>query len=138
MSRYAVSLATRSHKGLVRGNNQDWLQVGPDLGVVARRRHGWSCRAGRVLAASREVEAALADLLLPSQRRAELDDAETCCGWGMRSRVAEPLLVDESTERRLRGMGTTMGGDVHRESRIYMPTTRGGRLYGCATVVSGA
>lgn len=128
MAVHAITLATRSHKGLVRSSNQDWLQVEPDLGVVALADGMGGHRAGEV-ASRLAVEAAFADLL-PSQREPNADGTESLLRVGHAVEVANHALLDRSTENpELQGMGTTMVLAVFRENRIYYAHVGDSRLY---------
>ena len=128
MAVHPIQLATRTHTGLVRSCNQDWLQVDADLGVTVLADGMGGHRAGEV--ASRvAVEAAL-DVLLPAQRDDRLEDAESRHRVGQAAEVANTALLDMCLSHpELCGMGTTLVLALFRDGQIFYAHVGDSRLY---------
>ena len=129
MAVHPIQLATRTHTGLVRSCNQDWLQVDADLGIAVLADGMGGHRAGEV--ASRvAVEAAL-DVLLPAQREAKADDdAASRRSVGQAAEVANTALLDMcGSHPELSGMGTTLVLALFRDGQIFYAHVGDSRLY---------
>lgn len=121
-------VATRTHRGLVRARNQDWIQVEPALGVISLA-DGMGGHRGGEVASRLAVEAAMQDLL-PAQREAQVDDTECLLRIGHAVEIANHALLDKAAEHvELLGMGTTIVVALFRDQRIYYAHVGDSRLY---------
>lgn len=128
MAVHKIALATRSHRGLVRSHNQDWLQVDPDEGIAVLADGMGGHRAGEV-ASRLAVEAACADLL-PAQQAERTDYMATLLRAGHAVEVANDALLDECKRRpEFYGMGTTLVLAMFRDNRVYHAHVGDSRLY---------
>lgn len=128
MSVNSLDVAIRTHQGLVRKRNQDWLRVDSDLGVLVLADGMGGHRSGEV--ASRvAVEAALADLL-PAQREAQSDGTQSLLQIGHAVEAANQALLDMcDVHPELSGMGTTVVAAIFRDDRIFHAHVGDSRLY---------
>ncbi|MCB1789784.1 MAG: serine/threonine-protein phosphatase [Gammaproteobacteria bacterium] len=128
MAVHSVEVAYRTHQGLVRKRNQDWIQIESDLGILVLADGMGGHRSGEV--ASRvAVEAAFADLL-PAQRDDRGDDMESLLRVGHAVEVANQALLDMcAVHPELTGMGTTLVLAIFRGGRIYHAHVGDSRLY---------
>ena len=128
MTVHSVQVAYRTHQGLVRKRNQDWIRVDADAGVLVLADGMGGHRSGEV--ASRvAVEAALADLL-PAQRDDRGDGTESLLRVGHAVEVANRALLDMcAVHPELTGMGTTLVLAIFRDNRIYHAHVGDSRLY---------
>jgi protein phosphatase len=128
MAIHPIELATRTHMGLVRSRNQDWLQYDAGLGVLVLADGMGGHRAGEV--ASRvAVEAAIADLL-PAQREDDADDTQSLLRIGHAVEAANRAVLDMcAVHPELRGMGTTLVVAIFRDQRIFYSHVGDSRLY---------
>jgi protein phosphatase len=123
-----IELAFRTHQGLVRRHNQDWMKTDAGLGVVVLADGMGGHRCGEV--ASRvAVEAAIADLL-PAQQEDKADDMEAQLRVGHAVEVANKALLDMcEVHPELQGMGTTLVAALFRDGKIYHAHVGDSRLY---------
>jgi len=128
MSFHSLDLATRSHTGLVRTRNQDYVHCDAALGVAALGDGMGGHRAGEV--ASRvAVEAALA-ALLSGQREDDSDKMASLLRVGQAAETANQALLNMcQVHPELAGMGTTLVLAVFRDQRIYHAHVGDSRLY---------
>lgn len=128
MAVHPLELAFRTHQGLVRRHNQDWINTDAGLGVVVLADGMGGHRCGEV--ASRvAVEAAIADLL-PAQREDKADEMEAQLRIGHAVEVANKALLDMcEVHPELQGMGTTLVAALFRDGRIYHAHVGDSRLY---------
>jgi len=128
MSVNSLDVAIRTHQGLVRKRNQDWLRVDSDLGVLVLADGMGGHRSGEV--ASRvAVEAALADLL-PAQREAQSDGTQSLLQIEHAVEAANQALLDMcDVHPELSGMGTTVVAAIFRDDRIFHAHVGDSRLY---------
>lgn len=128
MAIHAMDVASRTHVGLVRSNNQDWLHADGDLGVLVLADGMGGHRGGEV--ASRIAVQAVVDALLPAQREDVADDMESLMRVGEAAEFANRVLLEKSQERPdLKGMGTTVVLAIFREGRIFYAHVGDSRLY---------
>lgn len=128
MAVHKIAVATRSHQGLVRSRNQDWLQVDAKCGIVVLADGMGGHRAGEV-ASRLAVEAASADLL-PAQLAEKTDYMATLLRVGHAVEVANEALLEECRRHpELQGMGTTLVLALFRDNRIYYAHVGDSRLY---------
>ena len=128
MAVHAIDCQHRTHVGLVRPHNEDYLACFPDLGVMVLGDGMGGHRAGEV-AARVAVEAA-AEALLPAQEEDAADDLESLLRVGRAAESANRA-VFAAVERdpALAGMGTTLVAAMFREGRIYYSHVGDSRLY---------
>jgi protein phosphatase len=128
MAVHPIALATRTHTGLVRTRNQDWLEVDAELGIAVLTDGMGGHRGGEVasrLAAQRVMEA-----LVPAQREDHADDMESLLRVGEAAEFANRALLDKSARHpELHGMGTTLVLAMFREGRIFYSHIGDSRLY---------
>jgi protein phosphatase len=123
-----MDVAVRTHVGLVRSRNQDWLHADGDLGILVLADGMGGHRGGEV--ASRIAVEGVIDALVPAQREDMADDMESLMRVGEAAEFANRLLVEKSLERpELKGMGTTVVLAICREGRIFYAHVGDSRLY---------
>ncbi len=128
MALHRMKLAVRSHTGLLRKSNQDWLEVDGDLGVAVLADGMGGHRAGEI--ASRVAVGAALNQLLPSQREHRDDDAESRALVGQAVDAANRALSDMcDVHPELCGMGTTLVLAVFRDGQIFHAHVGDSRLY---------
>lgn len=128
MSVHRLELASRTHTGLVRSLNQDYLQADAQLGIVMLA-DGMGGHRGGEVASKAAVEAAFEDLL-PAQREDRADDMESLLRVGHAAEVANKTLLKlGELDPRLRGMGSTLVLALFRNHRIYYAHIGDSRLY---------
>lgn len=128
MTVHSLELAFRTHQGLVRSYNQDWIKTDAELGIVVLADGMGGHRAGEV--ASRvAVEAAMADLV-PAQRADRADEMEAQLRVGHAVEVANQSLMDMcDVHPELQGMGTTLVVALFRDGKLYHAHVGDSRLY---------
>jgi len=128
MAVQAMDVAVRTHVGLVRSRNQDWLHADGDLGVLVLADGMGGHRGGEV--ASRIAVESVIEALVPAQREDVADDMESLMRVGEAAEFANRLLFEKSLERpELKGMGTTLVLAIFREGRIFYAHVGDSRLY---------
>ncbi len=128
MAAHRMQLAVRSHTGLLRDSNQDWLEVDGDLGVAVLADGMGGHRAGEI--ASRVAVGAAFNLLLPSQREDRDDDAESRLLVGQAVDAANRALGEMcEVHPELCGMGTTLVLAVFRDGQVFHAHVGDSRLY---------
>lgn len=128
MAVHQIELATRSHVGLVRSDNQDSIRTDPGLGVVVLA-DGMGGHCSGEVASRVAVEAALADLL-PAQRDDNADDTKSLLNVGHAVEAANNALVAMcAVHPELDGMGTTVVAAIFRDGQIYHAHVGDSRLY---------
>ena len=128
MAVQAMDVAVRTHVGLVRSRNQDWLHADGDLGLLVLADGMGGHRGGEV--ASRIAVEGVIDALVPAQREDVADDMESLMRVGEAAEFANRLLLEKSLERpELKGMGTTVVLAICRAGRIFYAHVGDSRLY---------
>lgn len=123
-----LQVATRSHTGLVRSHNQDFLAVDAERGVVVLADGMGGHRAGEV--ASRiAADRALAELR-SAQTGADNDAAAGSRQVGHAVERANQALFEACAKRpELSGMGTTLVVAAFRDRRVFYAHVGDSRLY---------
>ncbi len=128
MAIQAMDVAVRSHVGLVRSRNQDWIHADGDLGLLVLADGMGGHRGGEV--ASRIAVQAVVDALLPGQREDRADDMESLMRVGEAAEFANRALLKKSAKHpELKGMGTTVVLAIFREGRVFYAHVGDSRLY---------
>jgi protein phosphatase len=123
-----MQLAVRTHTGLLRDSNQDWLEVDGELGVAVLADGMGGHRAGEI--ASRVAVGAAFNHLLPSQREDRDDDAESRLLVGQAVDAANQALGQMcDVHPELYGMGTTLVLAVFRDGQVFHAHVGDSRLY---------
>lgn len=123
-----LDVAIRTHVGLVRSSNQDWLHADGDLGVLVLADGMGGHRGGEV--ASQLAVQAVIDALIPAQREDLADDMESLMRVGEAAKFANRLLLEKShANPDLKGMGTTVVLAIFRGGRIFYAHVGDSRLY---------
>ena len=123
-----VELAFRTHQGLVRSRNQDWIQADADLGVMVLA-DGMGGHCSGEVASRVAVEAAIA-ALLPAQRAGRGDEMEAQLEIGQAVEAANHALVDMcEVHPELQGMGTTLVAAMFRDGMVFYAHVGDSRLY---------
>ena len=123
-----LDVAIRTHVGLVRSSNQDWLHADADLGILVLADGMGGHRGGEV--ASQLAVQAVVDALVPAQREDVADDMESLMRVGEAAEFANRLLLEKSQTRpELKGMGTTVVLAIFRGGRIFYAHVGDSRLY---------
>lgn len=125
-----VDLATRTHQGLVRKHNQDWIEVDAELGVLVLADGMGGHRSGEV--ASRVAAEAAAAELLSAQRKGsdDPDDDEHRQRVSRSVEAANQALMDMCTVHpELKGMGTTLVTAIFCGGQIFYSHVGDSRLY---------
>jgi protein phosphatase len=123
-----MDVAVRSHVGLVRSRNQDWIHADGDLGLLVLADGMGGHRGGEV--ASRIAVQAVVDALLPGQREDRADDMESLMRVGEAAEFANRALLKKSAKHpELKGMGTTVVLAIFREGRVFYAHVGDSRLY---------
>jgi len=128
MSSHALECAIRSHVGLVRPHNEDYLACHAEQGVLVLADGMGGHNAGEV--ASRIAVEAAAESLCRIQDRDSMDDLESLLAVAdaierANSEVFGAVDRDES----LKGMGTTLVLALYRESHVFFAHVGDSRLY---------
>lgn len=128
MTVHALECAFRTHIGLVRTHNEDYLVCRASQGVLVLGDGMGGHNAGEV--ASRVAVEAAADALLPAQLQDTADDLESLLAVGAAGEAAN-LAVFQEVERdsELKGMGTTLVLALFREQRVFFAHVGDSRLY---------
>jgi serine/threonine protein phosphatase PrpC len=128
MAVHSMELAVRTHTGLLRKSNQDWLEVDGDLGVAVLADGMGGHRAGEI--ASRVAVGAAFNQVLPSQREHKDDDAESRRLVGQAVDAANRALREMcEVNPELCGMGTTLVLAVFRDGQVFHAHVGDSRLY---------
>jgi protein phosphatase len=123
-----LDVAIRTHVGLVRSSNQDWLHADADLGILVLADGMGGHRGGGV--ASQLAVQAVIDALVPAQREDVADDMESLMRVEEAAEFANRLLLEKSQARpELKGMGTTVVLAIFRGGRIFYAHVGDSRLY---------
>jgi protein phosphatase len=123
-----LDVAIRTHVGLVRSSNQDWLHADADLGILVLADGMGGHRGGEV--ASQLAVQAVIDALMPAQREDVADDMESLMRVGEAADFANRLLLETSQAKpELKGMGTTVVLAIFRGGRIFYAHVGDSRLY---------
>ena len=128
MTVHAMECAQRTHVGLVREHNEDYLVCIPDWGVVVLGDGMGGHLAGEV--ASRLAVEAAAEALLSSQQKDQADDLDSLVTAVRAVEAANRAVrakVESSPE--LKGMGTTLVLALFREDNVYFGHVGDSRLY---------
>lgn len=128
MAVHGLECEHRTHVGLVRHHNEDYLVCFPDLGVMVLGDGMGGHQAGEI-AARIAVEAA-AEALLPVQEEDSADDLESLLQVGRAAELANrAVFAAVEREPALQGMGTTLVAAMFREERVYFSHVGDSRLY---------
>lgn len=128
MAVHAIALATRTHLGLVRKSNQDWLDVDAELGLAVLADGMGGHRGGEV--ASRVAVSAVMEALVPAQREDRADDVESLLRVGEAAEFANRTVLQAAAgHAELQGMGTTLVVAMFRGGRIFFSHVGDSRLY---------
>ncbi len=123
-----LDVAIRTHVGLVRSSNQDWLHADAELGLLVLADGMGGHRGGEV--ASQLAVQAVTDALVPAQREDVADETESLMRVGEAAEFANRLLLEKSEQHpELRGMGTTVVLAIFRGGRIFYAHVGDSRLY---------
>ena len=123
-----LDVAIRTHVGLVRSSNQDWLHADGDLGILVLADGMGGHRGGEV--ASQLAVQAVIDALIPAQREDLADDMESLMRVGEAAKFANRLLLEKAhANPDLKGMGTTVVLAIFRGGRIFYAHVGDSRLY---------
>jgi protein phosphatase len=123
-----LDVAIRTHVGLVRSSNQDWLHADGDLGILVLADGMGGHRGGEV--ASQLAVQAVIDALIPAQREDLADDMESLMRVGEAAEFANRLLLEKAhANPHLKGMGTTVVLAIFRGGRIFYAHVGDSRLY---------
>ena len=113
-----MDVAIRTHVGLVRSRNQDWMHADADLGVLVLADGMGGHRGGEV--ASRTAVQAITDALIPAQIEDRADDMESLMRVGEAVEFANRALLEKSARHpELKGMGTTVVLAIFRDERVF-------------------
>ena len=123
-----LEVATRSHAGLVRSHNQDFVAVDAECGTLVLADGMGGHRAGEV--ASRiAADRALVELR-SAQSEVSMDSTAALLRVGHAVERANQALFDAcATRPELRGMGTTVVAAVFRDRRLFYAHVGDSRLY---------
>lgn len=128
MSVHALSLATCTHRGLVRTANQDYLKVDGQLGITILA-DGMGGHCGGEVASRVAVEAAFEDLRT-SQCDGQSDETQSQLRVGHSLEAANRALFNMAElYPELTGMGTTLVAAIFREGCIHYGHVGDSRLY---------
>jgi len=123
-----LEIAFRTHVGLVRLRNEDYLAALPQQGVVLLADGMGGHRAGDV--ASRLAVETAVNELLPAQSDDSADDLESLLRVGQAVEAAnQAIFRTVRLQPELSGMGTTIVAAVFREQRIFYAHVGDSRLY---------
>ena len=123
-----LDVAIRTHVGLVRSSNQDWLHADGDLGILVLADGMGGHRGGGV--ASQLAVQAVIDALIPAQREDVADETESLMRVGEAAEFANRLLLEKAEHTpELRGMGTTVVLAIFRGGQIFYAHVGDSRLY---------
>jgi protein phosphatase len=118
----------RTHVGLVRRNNEDYLGCFDAQGVLALADGMGGHQAGEI-AARLAVEAAV-ESLLPAQEDDSADDLESLLRIGQAGEAANrAVFAAMERDPALRGMGTTLVLAMFRRQRVFFAHVGDSRLY---------
>jgi protein phosphatase len=128
MTAHALECEPRTHIGLVRGTNQDYLDCFPEQGVFLLADGMGGHRAGET--ASRVAVEAAATALLNARERGAADDTEGMLRVGQAVEASNHA-VRAAVERdpALAGMGTTLVLGIRVESHLFFAHVGDSRLY---------
>jgi protein phosphatase len=128
MPAHALECEPRTHIGLVRATNQDFLESFPEQGVFLLADGMGGHRAGET--ASRIAVEAAAEALLGAQKRIGADDLEGLLRVGQAVEASNHA-VRAAVERdpALAGMGTTLVLGMRGGSRLFFAHVGDSRLY---------
>ena len=130
MTVHALEVAYRTHVGLVRQHNEDYLAVLDDLGILVLGDGMGGHQAGEI-ASKIAVEAAARELI-PAQQADLADDLESLLRVGQCVEVANASLFDAvAKEPALKGMGTTLVATLFRDGHVFYAHVGDSRLYRC-------
>lgn len=123
-----MEVAIRTHVGLVRSRNQDWMHADADLGVLVLADGMGGHRGGEV--ASRTAVQAITEALVPAQIEDRADDMESLMRIGEAVEFANRALLEKSARHpELKGMGTTVVLAIFRDERVFYAHVGDSRLY---------
>ncbi len=128
MTVHALDMAYRTHIGLVRNHNEDYLVVLGDHGLLVLGDGMGGHLAGEV-ASKLAVETA-AEELIPAQLDDTADDLESLLRVGQAlERSNEELFKAVKKKPELKGMGTTIVAAMFRQYRVFFAHVGDSRLY---------
>ncbi|RMG38937.1 MAG: serine/threonine-protein phosphatase [Gammaproteobacteria bacterium] len=128
MAVHRVECEHRTHVGLVRPHNEDYLACFPDLGVLVLGDGMGGHQAGEI-AARIAVEAA-AEALLSVQEEDAADELESLLEVGRAAEEANRAVFEAvARDPALKGMGTTLVTALFRGERVYFSYVGDSRLY---------
>lgn len=128
MTVHAMEIASRSHVGLLRKKNQDYLSALSNLGIIVLGDGMGGHCAGEV--ASRIAVDAASENLLPAQQDDTADDLESLLRIGEAAEVANQAIFAEVEKHpENQGMGTTFVAAIFREGRVFYSHVGDSRLY---------
>ncbi len=128
MAAHALELATITHVGKVRSNNQDSVASDPDRGMLVLA-DGMGGHQGGEIASALAVDTVMAELL-PGQCQDRADHMASLLRIGRAVETANKALLDACEQRpELHGMGTTVVATMFRDGNIYYAHVGDSRLY---------
>lgn len=128
MTVHALECAYRTHVGLVRPHNEDFLIALCDQGVLVLGDGMGGHEAGEV--ASKVAVEAAAKSLLPAQQEDAADDLESLMRVGQAAETANRAVFEAvEQDSALEGMGTTLVLALFREGSLYHAHVGDSRLY---------
>jgi protein phosphatase len=128
MPSHALECAFRSHVGLVRKHNEDYLFCRPEQGVLVLADGMGGHNAGEV--ASRVAVEAAAASLCQTQEADTMDDLESLLAVADAvDRANSEVFNSVEKDPSLKGMGTTLVLALFRESHIFLAHVGDSRLY---------
>lgn len=128
MTVHAMECAHRSHVGLVRKQNEDYLACFDRLGLLVLGDGMGGHTAGEV--ASRLAVETAAEALMPVQQEDRADDLESLMYVGRAVEQANRAVIDAVVGRpELEGMGTTLVLAMFRQQRLFYSYVGDSRLY---------
>lgn len=128
MAAHSLECEHRTHVGLVRQHNEDYLTCFPDLGILVLADGMGGHQAGEV-AARIAVEAA-AEALLSVQEGDLADELESLLQVERAAECAnQAVFAAVGRDPALEGMGTTLVAAMFRERRVYYSHVGDSRLY---------
>lgn len=119
---------TRSHVGLLRKSNQDYLECFPQEGVLLLADGMGGHRAGEV--AARVAVRAAADVIVSTPGEEDADDLQSMLLVGGAVEGANKAVIQAGDENPdLAGMGTTLVVALFRRDRVFFAHVGDSRLY---------
>jgi len=123
-----LKFACKTHKGLVRKRNEDYMAILAEQGLVAVA-DGMGGQASGHFASKMAVDETIRGLL-PVQGQSDLSEAE--CHEQMRKVITEAnkkIYAAATEQKDLNGMGTTLVVALFREDKIHFAHVGDSRLY---------